>query len=86
MKGKKNLNELVIPFFYSYVVLYSSKFNKREFDKFLFIFNKLIEKSKFERDEYINIIKLIYELNPEGKGKKRKRTLMDVLLIIEKNK
>jgi len=84
IKGIKNLNELVVPFFLSFVVPYSSKFNKKEFNKYLFIFNKLKEKSKFEKNEYINIIKLVYDLNPHGKGKKRKRTLIEVLSIIKK--
>jgi hypothetical protein len=36
-----------------------------------------------EKEEFINIIKLIYDLNPDGKGKKRKRTLSQILSIIE---
>jgi len=41
-------------------------------------------KTRFEKEEFINIIKLVYDLNPDGKGKRRKRTLFDILSIIEK--
>jgi len=83
LKGIKNLNELIIPFFLSFVVPYSSKYCEKEFNKYLFILNKLKEKSKYEKNEFISIIKLIYNLNPQGKGKKRKRTLAEILSIIE---
>ena len=82
----KNINNLIyylIPFFLEFVVPYSCKYKKEEFDKFLFILNKLKEKSNFEKEEFINIIKLVYDLNPDGKGKKRKRTLSQILSIIE---
>lgn len=75
---------ILYPFFQKYLVPYSSKYKNKEFDKFISILNKLKEKSKFEQEEFINIIKLVYDLNPDGKGKKRKRTLSDILLIIEK--
>ena len=86
LKGIKNLNELIIPFFLSFVVPYSSKYCEKEFNKYLFILNKLKEKSKYEKNEFISIIKLIYNLNPQGKGKKRKRTLAEILSIIEEKK
>jgi len=84
LKGINNLNDYLVPFFLEYLVPYSSKYKNKEFDKFIYILNKLKEKSKFEQEEFINIIKLVYDLNPDGKGKKRKRTLSDILLIIEK--
>jgi hypothetical protein len=56
-----------------------------EFDKFLFILNKLSEKSKLNEKEFIDLVKLVYELNPNGKGKSRKRSLLEVINII-KNK
>jgi len=40
-------------------------------------------RSKFEKEEFIYIIKLVYSLNPDGKGEKRKRTLSEILSIIE---
>jgi len=83
LKGINNLIDYLIPFFLEFVVPYSCKYKKEEFDKFLFILNKLKEKSNFEKEEFINIIKLVYDLNPDGKGKKRKRTLSQILSIIE---
>jgi hypothetical protein len=73
----------MIPFFNKFVIIYSSKYKTKEFDKFVYILNKLKEKSKFEKEEFIDIIKLIYDLNPEGKGKTRKRTLSEIIAIIE---
>jgi len=66
-----------------YIVLYSSKYKNKEFDKFIYILKKLKEKSKFEKEEFNYIIKLIYDLNPDGKGKKRKWSLSEILFIIE---
>lgn len=86
LKGINNLNDYIIPFFTQYVVNYSSKYKNKEFNKFVFIIKKLKEKSKFDKEEFINLIKLVYNLNPVGKGKKRKRTLSEILFIIkEKN-
>ena len=66
-----------------YVTTYSSKYNSKEFNKFIFILNKLKEKHKFEKEEFITIIKLIYNLNPDEKDKNRKRTLENVISIVE---
>lgn len=84
LKGIKNLNEYLIPFYLKYVVNYSSKYNSKEFNKFVFILNQLKEKSKFDKNEFINLVTLIYALNPEGKGKVIKRTLSEVISIIQK--
>lgn len=83
LKGINNLDNYLISFFKNYVVCYSSKYKNEEFNKFVFILNKLKEKSKLQKDEFIDIVKWVYDLNPKGKGKKRKRTLSDVLFIIE---
>ena len=42
------------------------------------------KKNKLSKIEFINLIKRIYELNPDSKGKKRKRTLTEVLILINK--
>lgn len=66
------------------IILLNTK--KKELNKFVFIIKKLKEKSKFYKEEFINLIKLVYDLNSDGKGKKRKRTLSEILFIIkEKN-
>ena len=83
LKGIKNLNNYIVPFFLDYVVKYSCKFNNENFNKYIFILNKLQDKSTMEKDEFINVIKLVYKLNPDGKGKTRKRTLLEILSIIE---
>ena len=86
LKGINNLNDCLLSFFIEYVVPYSSKYKKEEFNKFLLIKKKPKEKSKFEKEEFIEIEKLIYDLNPDGKGKRRKRTFLEILSIIkEKN-
>lgn len=59
------MNEYLIPFYLKYVVNYSSKYNSKEFNKFVFILNQLKEKSKFDKNEFINLVTLIYALNPE---------------------
>jgi hypothetical protein len=84
LKGVKNLNEHIIPFYLKYVVNYSCKYNSKEFNKFVFILNQLKEKSKFNTTEFIELVTLVYALNPDGKGKVRKRTLSEVISIILK--
>jgi hypothetical protein len=85
LKGVSNLNKYLIPFFFNYVIKYSTKYNKNEFEKFVYILNTLGRKSKLNKDEFINLVKLVYELNPDGKGKYRKRTLLEVLTIIDEH-
>jgi hypothetical protein len=82
LKGIKNIEEILIPFYLKYVVIYSSKYKSKEFNKFVFIINKL-KLSKLSKNEFIELVKLVYELNPEGKGKKRKRSLAEVISIIQ---
>jgi LAGLIDADG endonuclease len=83
LKGINNLNDYLISFYIEYVIPYFSKYKNEEFNKFLFILKKLKEKSKFEKEKFIEIVKLIYDLNPDGKGKRRKRTLPEILSIIK---
>lgn len=83
LKGINNLREFIVPFYSKYIVDYSSKYKYDEFIKFVCILNKLSERSRLDKDEFINIIKLIYLLNPDSKGKKRKRTLLEVISIIK---
>ena len=83
LKGITNLNKYLIPFFSNYVIKYSTKYNKHEFAKFIYTISRLDRKSKLNKDEFINLVKLIYDLNPDGKGKSRRRTLLEVLTIIK---
>jgi hypothetical protein len=75
----------VVPFYLKYVTCYSCKFHIIEFNKFVVILNKLKEKSHHNKTEFINLVKLVYNLKPSGKGKERKRTLSDVIDIITEN-
>ena len=84
IKGTQNLINLVIPFFKKYVVVYSSKYKSEVFDKFCHVLDKLDRKfnSALSKEELIELVELIYLINPEGKGKQRKRTLAETLDII----
>ena len=83
LKGVSNLNKYLVPFFSKYVIKYSSKYKSNEFEKFVYILNILGGKSKLNKNEFIDLVKLVYALNPDGKGKTRKRTLSEVLTIIK---
>lgn len=86
LKGTSNLINYIIPFYSKYVVIYSSKYNNDVFNKFVIILNKLKEKSKYNKNEFIDIVKMIYALNPNGKGKTRKWILSEVICIIQEKK
>jgi len=86
IKGTSNLINIVVPFYFKYVTCYSSKFNEVEFNKFVIILNKLKEKSHHNKIEFINLVNLVYNLNPSGKGKQRKRTLTEVIHIIKESR
>lgn len=74
----------MLPFFEKYVVEYSSKYKSDLFLNFCNIIAILdVNKNKtMEKEELIELIKLVYELNPDGKGKQRKRTLEETLDIV----
>jgi hypothetical protein len=76
--GLSNLINLIVPFYLKYVVCYSCKFNDEEFNKFIFILNKIKIKNK-NKIEFIDLVKLVYNLNPSSKGKHRKRSLSEVI-------
>jgi RNA recognition motif-containing protein len=84
IKGTKNLIDVVIPFFKKYVVVYSSKYKSEVFNNFCQVLNKLDRNYNvaLSQEELIKLVKLIYLINPEGKGKQRKRTLQETLDII----
>jgi len=74
----------VLPFFEDYVVKYSSKYRTSLFEDFRHIVLRL-DKNKnktMQKEELIELVKLTYLLNPDGKGKQRKRTIEEVLVII----
>nr|AMX22311.1 LAGLIDADG endonuclease [Cryphonectria parasitica] len=81
LKGTKNLKNYVLPFFAKYVAVYSSKYKSEIFDTFNYVINKLDENHRkaTSKEDLIELIKLVYTYNPEGKGKQRKRTLEEIL-------
>ena len=84
LKGTKNLKEYVIPFYQKYVVPYSSKHKVDVFEKFFNIIEVLYKYhgQGLEKEQLIELTHLIYSMNPESKGKSRKRDIQDVLNII----
>lgn len=84
IKGIQNLHDHVLPFFEQYVAVFSSKYKDEVFQNFRFILNTLYSnKNKaLSKEEMVNLIKLIYAYNPEGKGKQRKRTLEETLDLL----
>jgi LAGLIDADG DNA endonuclease family protein len=80
IKGYKQIIELVLPFLETYVQPYSCKKNEYA------IFKKLVLDSaaghQKQKDTLIEMVKLAYTLTGKGKGKSRKRTLPEVLEII----
>lgn len=84
LKGTQNLKNLVIPFFEKYVTIYSSKYNSKTFNSFCYIMEELYaNKNKtIDKQKFIKLVELSYSLNPDGKGKQRKRTLDQIINII----
>ena len=88
IKGVQNIKSYVLPFFEKYVIEYSSKYRCNIFEEYCKIINTLDSNRNkaFDNNQLIELIKLVYTLNPEGKGKKRrKRTLNEVISIINQN-
>lgn len=84
IKGTQNIIDLVIPFLKKYVVVFSSKYKSEVFNNFCQILNQLDRKhnTALSKEKLIELVKLVYLINPEGKGKQRKRTLEETLNII----
>lgn len=80
IKGYKNMINLVIPFLNKYVRPFSGKV--AEFDLFAEITNRCAQGHNGNRDKLIEMLELIYSRGKLGKGKERKRTLEELLYII----
>lgn len=81
------MKQYVLPFFSNYVVKYSSKYKSDVFQNFQDIIARLDtnKKKTMEKTELVELIKLVYLLNPDSKGKSRKRTLGETLAIIDQH-
>jgi LAGLIDADG endonuclease len=84
LSGLTNLIDHVVPFYLKYVIPFSGKV--KEFNTFLEILERKQRKEHFIQEGLIDMVKLAYTLNTEGKGKMRKRTLEEVLAIIRDKK
>lgn len=84
IKGTENLIKYVLPFFNEYVALYSSKYKTDILQTFTLVLTRLAESRKkpISKEEMVELIKLVYGFNPDGKGKQRKRTLQETLDIV----
>ena len=80
LSGLTNLIDHVVPFYLKYVIPFSGKV--KEFNTFLEILERKQRKEHFTQEGLIDMVKLAYTLNTEGKGKMRKRTLEEVIAII----
>lgn len=87
IKGTNNLKYLVLPYFENYVVPFSSKHKADIFEKFSKIINILCDNlgQGLDKEQLIELVKLIYEMNPNSKGKSRKRDIQEIIDIIEAN-
>lgn len=87
IKGTKNLKELVLPYFEKYIVPFSCKHKADIFEKFSKIINVLYSNlgETLDKDLMLELVKLIYEMNPDSKGKSRKRDIQEIIDIIEAN-
>jgi hypothetical protein len=84
LSGLTNLIDHVVPFYLKYVIPFSGKV--KELNIFLEILERKQRKEHFTQEGLIDMVKLAYTLNEEGKGKIRKRTLEEVLAIIRDKK
>ena len=74
------LQETVVPFFEQYVIPYSCK--KATFDRFKEILEAMHRREHRDSHGLARIVRLVYEMNPDGKGKRRSRPLEEVLARI----
>lgn len=86
IKGIYNIKTFVLPFYEKYVIPYSSKYKYDIFKDYSHIINILYDNRNrsMDKDLFIDLVKRTYKINPEGKGKQRKRDLHEVIDMIEK--
>lgn len=86
IKGIHNIIELVLPFFETYVVVFSSKYKEAIYERFQYILTELnnSKNKALSQEDMVKLVTLIYSFNPDGKGKQRKRSLEETLELIYK--
>lgn len=84
IKGTQNLKNYVLPFFENYVIKYSCKYTGGDFQIFSDVLKKLDENKKktMDKSDLISLVRMAYKLNSGGKGKERKRSIDEVIEII----
>lgn len=80
INNRQVLKEKVLPFFSKYVIPYSCKY--KYYNEFCFILESLIQKKHTDQQEFLNLLKKVYELNSYSKGKEIKYTYDQIKEII----
>jgi hypothetical protein len=81
ISNRKTILEKVIPFYEKYVFPFSAK--QESFLSFKELVISLEKKEHLSKEGMRKILTLAYTLNPFSKGKARKRTLQEILQILE---
>jgi hypothetical protein len=68
--NRRTIKEKVVPYFIKYVLPFSCKY--LFFSDFLTIIEKLSNNFHFELKGFLEILEIVYKLNPNSKGRKRK--------------
>jgi LAGLIDADG endonuclease len=74
------LRETVVPFFERYVLPLSCK--AQTFERFREILQMMERKEHLRPQGLAQVVRLVYQMNPDGKGKQRSRPLEEVLARI----
>ena len=74
----------MLPYYEEYVVPFSSKHKTDVFNRFKSIIDVLYTNhgQGLDKEQLIELIHLIYLMNPDSKGKSRKRDIQEVIDII----
>lgn len=85
IKGISNILTVILPFYEKYVIEYSSKYKLETFNSFSYVVNTLSnnKSNDISKSLFIDLVKVVYSINPDGKGKQRKRKLEDLINEIE---
>jgi hypothetical protein len=96
INDRLSLRDKVIPFFEQYVLPFSCKFSctpslhtHSTRDGTFFFFKQLIslfdQKKHLDKQGLISCVRLVYQMNPFSKGKKRLRTLQETIDLISQH-
>ena len=86
INSRTSLSEKVVPFFKKHVLPFTCKFgniHQGTFYHFNYVLDSFLKKKHLDKDGLIECIQHIYKTNPFGKGKKRKRSLDEIISLIK---